>query len=92
MLHLSCYLYFLCRFRDSVPCVPGWNPNDPIQLTQLANLGADLSLIEGAKKMGTLKISKNVSETEEFVLINQSPADLFESEIDLKTILAGEWL
>lgn len=57
-----------------------------IQLTQLANLGADLSLIGGAKKTGITLISKNVSESEEFVLINQSPAGLYESEIDLKII------
>lgn len=49
-------------------------------------MGADLSLISEAKKTGTLKISKVVSEAEEFILINQSPAGLYESEIDLKTI------
>lgn len=57
-----------------------------LQLTQLANLGADLSLIGGAKKTGMTLISKNVSETDEFVLINQSPAGLYESEIDLKNV------
>ena len=57
-----------------------------LQLSQLANLGADLSLIGGAKKTGMLLISKNVSDAEEFVLINQSPAGLYETEIDLKTI------
>ena len=57
-----------------------------LQLTQLSNMGADLNLIGEAKKTGITLISKIVSETEEFVLINQSPAGLFESEIDLKTI------
>lgn len=57
-----------------------------LQLTQVANLGADLSLIGGAKKSGMMLISKNVPETGEFVLINQSPAGLYETEIDLKTI------
>lgn len=57
-----------------------------LQLTQLVNLGADLSFIGGAKKSGIMSISKNVSEAEEFVLINQSPAGLFETEIDLKTV------
>lgn len=57
-----------------------------LQLTQLSNMGADLSLIGEAKKTGITLISKIVSETEEFVLINQSPAGLYESEIDLKTI------
>lgn len=57
-----------------------------LQLTQLANLGADLSLIGGAKKSGMMLISKNVSETGEFVLINQSPAGLYETEIDLRMV------
>lgn len=57
-----------------------------LQLTQLSNMGADLSLIGEAKKTGITLISKVVSDAEEFVLINQSPAGLYESEIDLKTI------
>ena len=57
-----------------------------LQLTQLANLKVDLSLIGGDPKGGKLKINKNISGTEEFVLINQSPAGLYETEIDLKTI------
>ncbi len=57
-----------------------------LQLTQLSNMVADLRLIGVSKDVGKMTISKNVSETEEFVLINQSPAGLYESEIDLKTI------
>lgn len=57
-----------------------------LQLTQLSNMGADLSLIGEAKKTGITLISKIVSDAEEFVLINQSPAGLYESEIDLKTV------
>ena len=57
-----------------------------LQLTQLANLGADLTLIGESKKTGITLISKNISETEEFVLINQSPTGLYVSEIDLKTV------
>lgn len=57
-----------------------------LQLTQLSNMGADLSSIGAAKKTGITFISKVISDTEEFVLINQSPAGLYESEIDLKTI------
>ena len=57
-----------------------------LQLTQLANLGANLCLIGGEARVGTLKINKNISGAEEFVLINQSPAGLYETEIDLKTI------
>lgn len=57
-----------------------------LQLTQLSNMGADLSMIGESKKTGITLISKMVSEADEFVLINQSPAGLYESEIDLKTI------
>lgn len=57
-----------------------------IQLTQIANLGADLSMIGESKETGKMLISKNVSDTDEFVLINQSPAGLYESEVDLRTI------
>jgi len=57
-----------------------------LQLTQLSNMGADLSLIGEAKKTGITLISKVVSDAEEFVLVNQSPAGLYESEIDLKTV------
>lgn len=57
-----------------------------LQLTQLSNMVADLRLIGVSKDAGKMTISKNVSEAEEFVLINQSPAGLYESEIDLKTI------
>lgn len=57
-----------------------------LQLTQLSNMGADLSLIGEAKKTGITLISKIVSEAEEFVLINQSPAGLYRSEIDLKAV------
>lgn len=57
-----------------------------LQLSQLSNMGADLSLIGEAKKTGICMISKNVSEADEFKLIHQSPSGLFETEIDLKTI------
>lgn len=57
-----------------------------LQLTQLSNMGADLCLIGESKKTGMIFINKTVSADKEFVLINQSPAGLYESEIDLKTI------
>ena len=57
-----------------------------LQLTQLSNMGADLCLIGESKKTGMIFINKTISADEEFVLINQSPAGLYESEIDLKTI------
>lgn len=57
-----------------------------LQLSQLSNLGSDLSLIGESKKSGISFINKNITETEEFLLINQSPTGLYQSEIDLKTI------
>lgn len=57
-----------------------------LQITQLNGVTADLRLIGDKKEVGAATIEKNISEAEEFVLINQSPAGLYESEIDLKTI------
>lgn len=57
-----------------------------LQLTQCCNLGADLSLIGGAKKSGVMLISKEISKNNEFKLINQSPTGVFETEIDLRSI------
>lgn len=57
-----------------------------LQITQLNGLTADLRLIGDKKEVGAATIGKNISETEEFVLINQSSTGLYESEIDLKTI------
>ena len=43
-----------------------------------------------AKKLGFkssgMKISNNISKTDEFLLINQSPSGLFEDVVDLKKI------
>ena len=57
-----------------------------LQLTQCANLGADLSLIGGAKKSGVMLISKEITKCQEFKLIHQSPTGIFENEIDLLNI------
>lgn len=57
-----------------------------LQLSQLSSLVADLRLIGESKNTGSCKISKNITDTEEFKLIHQSPSGLFETEIDLKTI------
>lgn len=74
------------RFISLTECKQAQGLMQILQLSQLANLGADLSLIGGAKKTGMLLISKNVSDADEFVLINQSPTGLYETEIDLKTV------
>ena len=57
-----------------------------LQLSQLINQGANLELIGLAKKAGTTKISKNISNCNEFKLINQSITGLYENEADLLTI------
>ena len=57
-----------------------------MQLSQLINQGANLELIGLAKKAGTTKISKIISNCNEFKLINQSITGLYENEVDLLTI------
>ena len=57
-----------------------------IQLSQLGNYGADLVLIGASKTTGKTQISKDISNFNEFVLINQSITGLYESEIDLLSV------
>ncbi len=57
-----------------------------LQLSQLSNQGADLLEIGGEKKTGTSKLNKNITEKQEFKLINQSVTGLYENEIDLLRI------
>lgn len=58
-----------------------------LQLTQYKNIGADLTLIGGAKQSGKMLISKEITKYNEFLLINQSPTGIFkEKEIDLLNI------
>lgn len=57
-----------------------------IQLSQLINQGANLTDIGASAKTGVSLISKKVSDIEEIKIVNQSPAGLFESEIDLLKI------
>lgn len=57
-----------------------------LQLSKLSNMGADLQYLGESKKTGVMKINKNISEKEEFKLINQSVTGLYENEIDLLTV------
>ena len=57
-----------------------------LQLSQLINQGANLELIGLAKNTGITKISKIISNCNEFKLINQSITGLYENEVDLLTI------
>lgn len=54
-----------------------------LQLSQLSNMGADLSSIGGVKKSGIALLNKKISDSNEFKIIHKSPAGLFESETDL---------
>lgn len=57
-----------------------------LQLSQLTNVGADLTDIDGVKKTGVSTLNKKISEKAEFKLINQSVTGLYENEIDLLTV------
>ncbi len=57
-----------------------------VQLSQLINQGADLSDIGGAKKKGVTSVNKRVLEYDEFELIHQSVAGLYEKEVNLLTV------
>lgn len=57
-----------------------------LNLSMLANITADLELLDEAKKCGEMKINKKITERREFKLINQSITGLYENEIDLLTV------
>ena len=57
-----------------------------LQLTKLSNMGADLTAIHESKKTGVMLLNKKITGRQEFKLINQSPAGLFEQSIDLLTV------
>jgi CRISPR-associated endonuclease Csn1 len=57
-----------------------------LELLNLSKIGvvqANLTLIGETSAAGTMKISKNISEFEEFKLINQSVTGLYEKQVDL---------
>ena len=57
-----------------------------LQLSQLTNIGADLTDIGGVKKTGVATLNKKISDKYEFKLINQSVTGLYTNEIDLLTV------
>lgn len=57
-----------------------------VQLSQLSNMGADLTAIGGVKKTGVSTLNKKISDKSEFKLINQSITGLYKNEIDLLTV------
>lgn len=60
-----------------------------LELLNLSKIGvvqANLTLIGETSAAGTMKISKNISEFEEFKLINQSATGLYEKQVDLLTV------
>lgn len=54
-----------------------------IKLTSVGIVSGDLSLIGGAAKAGIILISKNITDSKECMLINQSITGLYENRIDL---------
>lgn len=60
--------------------------NQILALSRIENPCADLTLLELSKQTGTMKISKNITDSKEFILINQSVTGLFEQKVDLLTV------
>lgn len=54
-----------------------------LKFTQVGGRKANLTLIGETKDAGAMTINKNITDAEEFVLIHQSPAGLYETEINL---------
>ena len=54
-----------------------------IKLTCVGIVSADLTLIGGAAISGKMLISKNITDSNECFLINQSVTGLYENRIDL---------
>jgi len=57
-----------------------------LHLFQCQSNTADLSLIGELKNAGKLLLGKNITKCNQISIINQSPAGIYEQEIDLKTI------
>lgn len=57
-----------------------------LQLSKLSNMGADLTKLGESKKTGVMTLNKKISEKQQFELIHQSPAGLYEQSIDLLKI------
>lgn len=54
-----------------------------LSLMQCENNGIDFTLLGGKKNVGKTSIKKNILLQKSFVLVNQSPTGIFETEIDL---------
>lgn len=57
-----------------------------LQLSRISNSGANLAEIGASKRTGVASISKKISNTNEFVLIESSVTGLYQREIDLLTV------
>lgn len=60
--------------------------SEVLALSRIGTTAADLTRIGGAGKSGVLIMSKNISKSKEFILINQSVTGIFENRIDLLKI------
>lgn len=57
-----------------------------LKLTQLSVMTADLSAIGETANAGKTLISKEITNSAEFYLINQSVTGIFEEQVDLLTV------
>ena len=60
-----------------------------LELLNLSKIGvvkANLTLIGETSSAGTMKVSKNISESKEFKLIHQSITGLYEKQVDLLNV------
>jgi CRISPR-associated endonuclease Csn1 len=57
-----------------------------LQASQIGISVSDLTLIKEAPQSGTMKFGKNITDSHEFKLINQSVTGLYENSIDLLAI------
>ena len=57
-----------------------------LHMFQCQSTTADLKLIGGPARAGILLLNNNIMYCKNISIINQSPAGIYEQEIDLKTI------
>ena len=69
------------ELEDQIRCL-----YEIIKLTEIGPAIGDLTILGESKNCGKMLNSKNISNSNEFLLINQSVTGLYENIIDLKTV------
>lgn len=76
--------------RDNFRKLPGEEQcivlSEILHMFQCQSGAANLTLIDGPAKAGILKLNNDITRYKQISIINQSPAGLYEQEIDLKKI------